>query len=186
MTDKSNEFRQRLLKVQEMSPELRQGYQKEIDALLSPSLTSRQKAVGIALLVLLLACVAGIVRAMLFYHPGRMILTAWVVLACAFSWAAYLIIRDLWRGTHSPKPVGSIAGTLTNAAGVLTVIVLMIGLGKPSDPKSMFDAFYVFVFYFACVAWGLESRITTAELASREQLLRMEYRLADIAERMGK
>ena len=186
MPDKSNEFRERLLKVQEMSPDLRQGYQKEIDAMLNPPLSARTKAVGIALLILLLTCTACIVRAIVFHHPGPLLVTAWVVLGGAFLWASYLIIRDLRRGKHSPKSVQSIAGTLAGAAGMLTVIVLMIGLRKESDPKSTFDAFYVFVFYFACVAWGLDCRVQAAELAAREQMLRVEYRLADIVERMGK
>jgi L-asparagine transporter-like permease len=186
MPDKLNEFRERLLKVQEMSPDLRHGYQKEIDAMLHPSLSTQQKVVGIGLLILLLACTACIVRAIVFHHSGPLIVTAWVVLGGAFLWASHLIFRDLRKGKHTPKSVSSIAGILTNAAGMLTVIVLMIGLRKESDTKSTFDAFYVFVFYAACVAWSLDSRIAAAELAAREQLLRIEYRLADIEERLGK
>jgi hypothetical protein len=68
----------------------------------------------------------------------------------------------------------------------MTVVVLMIGLGHSSEPKSTFDAIYFFVFYFACAMWALESKIAAAELASREQALRIEYRLAELAERMGK
>jgi hypothetical protein len=48
----------------------------------------------------------------------------------------------------------------------------------------MFNAFLVFVFYVACISWSLDSRIAAAELAAREQMLRIEYRLADLAERL--
>jgi hypothetical protein len=74
---------------------------------------------------------------------------------------------------------------LACAAGTVTVIVLLIGLPHSSDPRSLFNAFYVFVFYFACSVWGLETRIAAAEMASREQSLRIECRLADLAERVA-
>jgi len=60
---------------------------------------------------------------------------------------------------------------------------LLVGIGKPSDPASLFHAFYVFVFYVTCIAWSLDNRIAAAELAAREQMLRIECRLADLAGR---
>jgi hypothetical protein len=96
------------------------------------------------------------------------------------------MIRDLRKRKHSRRSVFSIAILLTTTAGTLTVVALILGLRAPSDPKSLFGAFYVFVFYFACAMWALESRIAAAELASREQSLRIECRLADLAERMQK
>ena len=66
-------------------------------------------------------------------------------------------------------------------------MALIIGLRAPSDPKSLFGAFYVFVFYFACAIWALESRIASSELSdAAEQSLRIECRLADLAQRMQK
>ncbi|HXE55405.1 MAG TPA: hypothetical protein VN541_20440 [Tepidisphaeraceae bacterium] len=72
------------------------------------------------------------------------------------------------------------------AAGVATVVALILGLRSPSAPKSLFGAFYVFVFYFACATWSLERRIASAELAAREQSLRVECRLADLVQRLQK
>lgn len=187
MTDKPDDtFRERLFDAQPMSPPLREAYRKEIDVMLNPALTPRKAAVGVALLVILLACTAGIVRAMFVHTVGTLTMIGWAVLAGAFAYASFLIVRDLWRGKHSHKSVRSIAGALTGAAGTITVVALMIGLGNASDPKSTFNAFYVFVFYFACVAWALESRVAAAELATKEQMLRIECRLADLAERLPK
>ena len=176
-------FRQRLFDAQPMSPPLRAAYQREIEQMMSPALTPRKAAGGVLLLVILLACTAGLLRAMFVYSVGTPTMIGWVVLAGAFAYASLLIVRDMWRGKHSHKSVRSIAGALTGAAGTLTVVALMLGLASPSDPKSTFNAFYVFVFYFACVAWALESRVVAAELATREQMLRIECRLADLAER---
>jgi hypothetical protein len=51
---------------------------------------------------------------------------------------------------------------------------------------STFNTLFVFVFYFSCAAWVTSTRIAAAELAAKEQMLRIEYRLADLAERLAK
>jgi len=186
MTDKNTELRNQLLKLEQMSPTVRQAYQQEIDAILHPPLTTRRKLPGIGLLVILLVCIAGLVRNLIFHRAEGLTLIGWIVLTIAFTTTAFVIMRSMWRGKFEWKPYFSIAHMLTFAAGTLTVVALVKGLSAPSNPASTFNAFYVFVFYFACVAWALENRIAAAELASREQMLRVECRLADIAERMGK
>jgi hypothetical protein len=169
-----------------MTPALRDAYQKELEAIIEEPLTARKVVPGVVLLVVLVVCTLGIVHNLFFYTPGPLVLVAWTALAVVFAWASYLIVRDLVRGKHSKKSVSSIAGGLTIAAGIATVVALLIGLRAPSDPKSTFDAFYLFVFYVACVSWSLESRIGAAELAAKEQMLRIECRLADLAERLQK
>ena len=186
MPDNINELRQRLLEAQEMTPSLHNAYQKELDAMFHPPLTPKKALPGIGLLIVLLVCIVGIARAIVAYHPGPLMTSGYLALAAAFSYASFLIVRDLWHGTHSQKAVSSIAGSLTLAAGVITVVALLLGLREPSDPKSTFGALYVFVFYVACLGWSLDSRIATAELSAREQMLRIECRLADLAEKMRK
>jgi hypothetical protein len=115
-----------------------------------------------------------------------MMLTEYATLGVACVVASAFIIRDLLKRKHSHRSVPSIAGLLTSAAGIITVIALIMGLGKSSDPRSMFSSFYVFVFYCSCAIWALQSRISAAELAAREQSLRIQYRLAELAERLKK
>ena len=97
---------------------------------------------------------------------------------------AVLIIMT--RAANIRPAAQSIAGALYMAAGVLTVVALFIGMRTPSDPKATFGAFYVFVFYFACAMWSIESRVAAAELTAKEQMLRLECRLADLAEKLGR
>ena len=182
--DPSADYIHRLLDAEDISPTLRSSYQGELDAMLHPKLTPRKALPGTVLLLILLVCTAGIVRNMFVYDVKPLVLVAWAVLAAAFAAASYLIMRDLWRKKHSPKSAFSIAHILTGAAGTITVVALLLGLSKPADPASTFGAFYTFVFYFACTSWALDSRIAAAELAAREQMLRIEYRLADLAERL--
>lgn len=186
MAESSEELRQQLLDVQTASPALREAYQKKLDALIHPPLSARSTIIGSILLVLLLGCSALIVRADVLHHVGPLMLVGHLSLAAAFLAASFLIIRDLRKRKRSRTSVSSIAGILTVAAGILTVVALLLGLGHSSDPKALFGAFYVFVFYFACTTWSLDSRIAAAELSGREQALRIECRLADLAERLQK
>jgi hypothetical protein len=169
-----------------MSPALRSAYQKELDDLLQPPLTTRSGMLGVVLAVGLLVIVALIVRADLFHHVRGLMLVGHMALAAGFLGASVLIFRDLGKRKHSRNSVLSIASLLTGTAGTLTVVALILGLRAPSDPKSLFSAFYVFVFYFACAIWAVESRIAAAELSAREQSLRIECRLADLTERLQK
>jgi hypothetical protein len=184
MNDEANKLRERLLDSQFMDPALDESFERELETLLNPQLTLRTALPGIVLLVLLVGCAAGIIWASFFYRPAPLLLAGWSMLAVAFLAASYYIVRDLCRRTHTRKSVYSIAGILTMASGTLTVVALLLGLHNASDPKSLFGAFYVFVFYFACTTWSLDSRIAAAELAGKEQSLRIQYRLAEIAERL--
>jgi hypothetical protein len=184
MTDKSAEFLKRLFNSEQISPAMRASYQQELHAMLEPKLTRRKAFPGVVILTVLLICTIGIVRNMFVYDPGPLILLAWGVLAAAFSWVSVLIVRDLWRRKHSPKAAFSIGHILMTAAGAITAVALLQGLSAPGDPASMFNAFFMFVWYFACATLALDNRITAAELTAREQMLRIEYRLADLAERL--
>jgi Kef-type K+ transport system membrane component KefB len=184
MTDKSSKLIERLFESEKLNPVLKASYQDELSSMLEPKLTRRKAMPGIVLLVVLVACTIAIVRNMVVYDPEPLILLAWGVLVAAFSWVSYLIVRDLKRRKHSPKATMSIGHILMTSAAAITVITLLIGLNAPDDPSSTFNAFFMFVWYFACFSLALENRIAAAELAAREQMLRIEYRLADLAERL--
>jgi len=181
--DQSAQFIERLKNADDVTPALRASYQAELQSMLEPKLTPARALPGIGMLVMLIVCVVLIVRNMFIYEVNALTLASWAVLAAAFSAAAYYIVRDLVRGKHSQKSVFSISHILTLAAGAMTVATLLMGLAEPSKPESMFSAFFAFVFYFACSEWAVHNRIVAAELAAREQMLRIECRLADLAAR---
>jgi hypothetical protein len=59
-------------------------------------------------------------------------------------------------------------------------------LAASSNPASTFDLLFVLTFAIVCTAWSLASRITAAELAARENSLRLELRLATLAASFNK
>jgi len=62
---------------------------------------------------------------------------------------------------------------------------LLHGLAASGNPASTFNAFFVFVFLFVCAVWALGNRIAASEMAMKEQMLRLECRLADLSERLN-
>jgi hypothetical protein len=177
---------QRLFESEKMNPVLKASYKAELDRMTNQPLTRGRAWTGVLLLVVFSVCAIAIVRNMFVYSPGPMILLAWGILAAAFAWVSVLIVRDLWRQKHSPKAAYSVGHILMVAAGAVTVVSLMMGLNEADKAAAMFNAFFVFVWYFACTTLALDHRIAAAELAAKEQMLRIEYRLADLAERLGK
>lgn len=62
--------------------------------------------------------------------------------------------------------------------------MLTLGLRAPSDPASPFGVLYALAFLVICIAWSLHNHIASAELVAREQMPRIECRLADLAGRL--
>jgi hypothetical protein len=186
MNTESHDFLKNLLNSEQLSPAMQASYKAELDAMTNQPLTRSRTWTGLALLVVFAVCAIAIVRNMFVYNPGPMILLAWGILAAAFAWVSVLIVRDLWRQKHSPKAVYSIGHILMVAAGAITVVSLLVGLNSADKAAATFNAFFVFVWYFACTSLALDHRIAAAELAAKEQMLRIEFRLADLAERLQK
>ena len=185
MSNESREsFRERLFDAEKMSPSLHETYLKELDALIHERHTPRSRAGGIALLAICVAVVLGEVWALGHYHgKGATFYVGAITMLIACAYAAVWVARDLYRGKSARKQSYKMSEMFYGAAGILTVVSLMHGLSKSSDPASTFNAFYVFVFLFVCAIWGLGNRIAAATLETREHLLRIESRLADMEAR---
>ena len=106
-----------------------------------------------------------------------------MLIACAV--VAVWLVRDLARPRWRRSPPTRSAGLFYGAATILTVASLIHGLGTTDNPRSTFDALFIFVFLFVCSVWSLANRITASEMAMKEQMLRLECRLADLSERLG-
>jgi hypothetical protein len=181
--DSSADYVQRLLDAEDISPALRRSYQSELDATLAPALTPSKAAAGVTALVILLVAAVALLRNLLVVEAEPLVKVGWLALLVGFSGAAFFFARDLWLRKHSKKSQFAITHLMCGAAGMLTVVAMLRGMNAPAEPASTFQVLFALVFYIACLFWNLDSRISAAELAAREQMLRIEYRLAELAER---
>jgi peptidoglycan/LPS O-acetylase OafA/YrhL len=181
---KSTEFRQQIFEAEKMTPALRDAYRTELDAILHDTLTPRKRLPAILFLLILLVGAVGEVWTMVVHSGDARLYVGETTTLVAFVLGAGWIARDLWRGKSVRKSSYKFADMFYGAAGVLTVVQLMHGMFAPADPASTFNALFMFVFLFVCSGWSLTTRITSAELSLREEMLRIECRIADLAERL--
>jgi hypothetical protein len=184
MLNNSTKFRQQLFEAEEMTPALRDAYRRELDVILHDTLTPWKRLPGMLFLLFLLVGAFGEVWTMIVHTgDGRFYIAATTILV-AFTFGAAWIARDLWRGKSVRKSSYKFADIFYGAAGILTVVQLTHGMFTPADPKSTFGTLFMFAFLFVCGAWSLTTRIASAELTLREEMLRIECRIADITERL--
>jgi hypothetical protein len=186
MSNNLNNLRERLFEAQEVMPELRAAYDKELDAILHEPASRKNRLLAAVLLLIMLAVVVGEVRALLVYKGEWSFYLAAGTMLIACAAGSVWLVRDLRKSKVEKKSAHKFSEMLYAAASILTVVSLLHGLGNAGNPKSTFDAFFVFVFLFVCAMWSLANRITASEMTMKEQMLRLECRLADLAERLGR
>jgi hypothetical protein len=184
MSKPSPELRQKLLEAQEMTPALRDAYHKELTRMLEHRLSPRTRLGLSGLLVLLVLFVALGVRSLMVFDPGPFIYGVWTIFTTICSGGALWIVGSLWRGQFLWKSYWPIADAFTVGATIITVLALSLGVKASAEPASIWGALYTFPLLAICIAWSLHNRIAAAELASKEQMLRIECRLADLANQL--
>jgi hypothetical protein len=121
----------------------------------------------------------------LFYYRGPWLYAVWAVFTIGCAATAIWIAASLWRGRLLWRSYYPLADSFAVGAAVITVLVLTMGLTAPADPSSSFAALYAMAFLIVCVTWSVHNRIAAAELATKERILRLECRLADLSGRMN-
>jgi hypothetical protein len=179
-------FRDRLLDAQTITPALREAHRRELDALLNHRLTPATRLAtwgGIA------GCgvfVALCVRALVLYRGENAQL--WIVMpvfiAVALALAGWLV-RVLRRGGFARRAMWAVAEWLGGAfVAVVVAVSLLGGISKPSDPASTYAAVWALFLLIIGFAWSTGNKMAAAELRTTERLLRIESRLADLADRL--
>lgn len=184
MSANQPDFRRQLIEAQDMSPALRDACHKEIAALSQDTLTPRTSGLLVLLLLAMILFTGVGLRALIFHYRGALLCGVWTTFTLASAAGALWVGASLWRGRLRWKSYFPIADAFTVAATVITVLTLLMGTRAPADPASSFTALYALTFLVICVAWSVHNRIAAAELAAREQALRIECRLVDLAGRI--
>jgi hypothetical protein len=182
MNSSSHEFRDRLLKMEQASPKLKERYMKEIQAMLEKPLTGIRRwgwlaSAGLGLFFLILFGTAAIIAPAEFPWWGRLGFAAGALFG--IGWMV-LGIRVFWRGSENLKlDSGAAVGM---GWGLVVFLVTVDFVWAPHSIVGVRMLLSGLVFLVFAVVGLLQHAIKQSELKTRDKLLEIEYRLAELAE----
>ena len=184
-TNPPADFRDRLLAAQQTTPALRDEYRQELDALLNHTLTARTRLLTWAGIIAALGFVPIAVRSLLRHSEDAQVLVVLPTFIVVALLLAGWLVQVLRRGGFARRASYAVTEALGGIGLSAVVIVPMLaGLKAPGDPASSFGVLWSIVALIVGFAWATGNRIAAANLETREHLLRIESRLADVAEKL--
>jgi hypothetical protein len=184
-TDKT--FRDRLLAMEKPAASYKDRYQKEVQAMLEQKLTGVKKWQMIAFLAMSLGL--GILFGTLavivpkgFPLWGRL---AWAIGAVFCLAFVVMYARIIKKGAINLKKDNlDLAWTGWGLIIVMGTIILVVSGQLPDPVMGILMLAWVLVFEVAAAVMLLRAIIDRSELNTREKLLEVEYRLAELAEKI--
>lgn len=189
VNESPNSFRDRLLQAEQVSPAHKEKYDKEVREMLEQKLTGARRlayigsaAIGIGF-ALLFGTLAIIVPKG-FPIAGRFIFAMGAIFGLAWAVFAGGIVR---KGVINLKTDPTAMAGMSWGLCVIVVTVLMLAQRDFPDPITGVSALVIgLIFLVMAAVFMIFNRIDQAGLKTREKLLEIEYRLADLAEEMAK
>lgn len=185
MTHESKPIGERLLAVEPLSPQTRQQLEKELHAMFVQELTTVRRVFigGIAVVSLISAVVCGSLAlteadlptlARVGLATGTLFGLAWAVVTA----------RICWRGTLDLKLDARRQAQMVWTFTLLMVIFfVVVGALAQDQLKGLVMIANGLVFLICAAVFWISYRIEQAELNTRERLLQLELRLAELAEK---
>lgn len=185
MDSKSHTFRDQLLKADRTAPELDEKYRKELTAMLEKELSLARKLVFTVVAVA--ALVSGCVCAFLAATEPELPLAARAALAVgsvfAVAWL-FTMIAVLRRGKLQLKTDSRRIAVMVWTFSVLTMVLwLYLGMSSTDPLRGIQIILYGLTFLIGAAVYWLSHMVERNELSTREKLLELELRLAELAEK---
>ena len=168
-------LRESLFNAEPVSRERQQRFRQELAEIMEPPLSRGHRLYYAVALVGLIAGLPGAVGGLVFDAAHRwlwaLLLTNCTVFAC---WIAYI----LRRGAEPLRIMQGMSKAFAGGGALLASVLIACGFQSPSSASVLWAILGLLVFLLTSFI-NLWNRVLTAENAVREQVLRVEYRLAD-------
>jgi hypothetical protein len=182
MNDPTCEFREKLLQAEQATPALKEKYSKEIQTMLEKKIT------GLGRFISLAAAISGLAFTVLFgalaifspvdfpllarlgFGAGALFGIGWFILG----------IRIFSRGSLNLKTDTGIYAGL--AWGISLIIVITCMVSAPDNLVGLRSILCGLVFLVMGAMFVIRHVVEISELKTREKLLEIEYRLAELTE----
>ncbi|WP_165074053.1 hypothetical protein [Paludisphaera rhizosphaerae] len=182
MTRDPNGMRDRLLKAERITPDLKRRYDLEIQAMIEKKLTKWQRWGWLASAIFGTAC-AVVFGALAVVGPGglpwagRLGLAGGAVFGLAWAWLGLRVFR---RGVLDLKLDTGLAAGLSWCLPIFLTTLFMVA--APDDVRGLRMILCGLVFLVAGAMFLTRHVVEQSELKTREKLLEIEYRLAELTE----
>jgi len=187
MNESGKSFRDQLLKAEHPDPTYREKYEKEVRAMLEQKLTGGKRLAYIATAAMgigfaLLFGTLAIILPKGFPIWGRFIFATGAIFGLAWAVLAGGIVRKgVIKLKTDPKAMAGLSWGLC----VIVTTVLMVSQRKFPDPITGVSALVTgLIFLVMAAVFMIFNRIDQVGLKTQEKLLEIEYRLAELAERV--
>lgn len=182
-------FRDQLLEREQLNPIYKEKYEKEVKAMTEKKLTGIMKLSTIVSLIMGLGfTILFGVLAVIVPKELPMLARLGFVIGAIFGlvWAI-ISIRILKKGVLNLKTDSkAMAGMTWVFVVIMMTLFLMLGGRDPNSVKSVFMVLYGMVFLISAASYMINTAIEQARLSTHEKLLKIEYRLAELAEQLTK
>lgn len=185
MTDNQTKLGERLLAVEPLSSDSRQQLQQELHAMFTRELTTTRRGIFGAVAVVALVS-AGVCGSLALTEPVLPLLTRTALgigTLFGLAWAA-VAARVCWRGTLDLKlDARRIAVMVWTFTLLMVIFFLLVGMTAEDQLKGLMMVVNGLVFLVCAAVYWLTYRVEQAELNTREKLLQLELRLAELSEK---
>lgn len=187
MNSDRNEFRNRLLALDHVNPDLKKRYDEEIGKMYEQELSPLRKAGMIGIVVILVLQDVFFGYATFSFNLPLLARLGFVAGIAFSSTFIYILITALRRGkVDLQSHMNEMTGIMWVFIVILTTLTLLLS-GRVDNPvKGVQMVVNVTIFFIMGVTFLLQNTIKQSEFKVREKLLEMEYKIADLAEKMGK
>jgi len=176
-----NNLRENLLSAEPISLDRQQRFREELAQIVEPRLPRSHRLYYTLSLVCLAIGIPGAFCGLLFDAENRWI---WalnlVVLVPGASWILYI----LRRGAEPLRAMQSMSKAFVGLSAFAAFSLIYLGIQNPSLDR-VFWALLAMLMFLLLNFMNIWNRVITGERVTREHLLRVEYRIADLASHLA-
>ncbi len=188
MAPTEKKFGQKLAGMEHTTAALKEKFDREIRAMAEQKLTKARMAAWVASGILGLGFLAvfgtvAVIAPAEFPLLGR--LAFGVGAAFGLAWAAFCL-SVIRRGSFDRRKLSvTVGGIGWGAAVIMTTLMLLLSAQHPDKIVGTRIVVVCLVFLVMAAVFMILARVEMAELNTREKLLEIEYRLAELSEKIG-
>lgn len=174
-----NDLRESLFNAEPISPERQQRFREELTRIVDPKLPRGHRLYYLLALLGIVAGLPGAVCGAVFDSAHRTTWGLFLLVSAAFAGWIMFILR---RGAEPLRMMQGMSKALAGVGALVAGLTIFYGLENPSLASVLWALLGLLLFLLTNFI-NLWNRSLTAERTLREQILRVEYRLADLDRR---